>query len=288
MQRYPVDDAPISIAGLGEHVWATGDGYLLRIDVTTGETATITTSVRAGSGSLGAARNALWHADWRGGMVYRLDPASGAVTGSVAVSRPVGVVATDDVIWVGSEGASGLTRIDPTSLELLGAIDIRGNFAVGAGSVWFAQRDRNRVLRLDAETATEEASITYPPAAQPDPSKGAGGCFVGGELPDAWWTWCFLERGASTPVRIDPQTNAASGWVSVGGSVSGGVLVIDGVSWFVLNDALVAVDGADHVKRIVRLGEGFGADNAIVFAGALWIPNEMAREVVRIDLAALR
>jgi hypothetical protein len=287
MQRFPVDDAPIGIVGLGNHVWATGDRYLLRINVETGATTSFATPVGTGSGSLGASADALWLADHRGNAVYRIDPATGGITATVEMSRPVGVVATGDAIWVGSEGFSGLTRIDPTSATVLGSVDIKGGFAVGDGSLWFAQRAEARLLRVDLQTHEEQASIDFPLDARPTATAGQGSCFVWGELPDAWWTWCFTEHDWSTPIRIDARTNQAVGTVRVGGSVSGRVFVIDGLSWFVLDNALVAVDSSDRVTRVISLGTGFGADNAIVHAGGIWIPNEFGREVVRIELAAL-
>lgn len=285
---FPLDNAPINIAAVDGVVWAVGDEILLRIDAATNATRELPIPVGAGSGSIGASADALWIADWRGGVVLRMDPSSGATRATIPVGAPVGVIATADGVFVGSEAQGGVVRIDPVANVVTTEFPQRGGFAYGDGSLWFAQRDSGTVVRVGPSKGNIEATVAVPAAARPGPDAGGGGCFVGGRLPDAWWTWCFTERGASVPVRIDPATNAAIGSVEVGGGVSGGVVVADGLSWFVLDDRLVAVDARNEVTRVVGLGEGFGADNAVLEAGSLWIPDENGRRVVRIELADLR
>jgi hypothetical protein len=144
------------------------------------------------------------------------------------------------------------------------------------------------LVRVGAGTGTIEGTVAMPEAVRPGPDSGHGGCFVGGRMPDAWWTWCFTEFGASIPVRIDPETLTVTGSVEVGGAVSGGVVVVGERSWFVANDRLIAVDARNVVTRVIGLGNGVGADNAILAADSLWIPDEGNRQVVRIALTDLR
>ena len=287
-RSFPLDNAPINIAAVNGVVWAVGDEVLLRIETATNATAELPIPVGAGSGSIDAAADALWIADWSGGEVYRLDPANGAILATIPVAAPVGVIATADGVFVGSEAQGGVVRIDPRTDTVTREFPQRGGFAYGAGSLWFAQRETGTVVRVGATTGDVEATVVVPPAGRPGSDAGGGGCFVGGRLPDAWWTWCFTERGASVPARIDPVTNTATGFVHVGGSVSGGVVVIDDLSWFVLDDRLVAVDGLNHVTRVVGLGDGFRSDDALVEGDSLWIPDEGDRRIVRIKLVDLR
>lgn len=287
-RSFPLDNAPINIAGFNGVVWAVGDEVLLRIETATNATAELPIPVGAGSGSIDAAADALWIADWRGGEVYRLDPANGAILATIPVAAPVGVIATADGVFVGSEAQGGVVRIDPRTDTVTREFPQRGGFAYGAGSLWFAQRETGTVVRVGATTGDVEATVVVPPAGRPGSDAGGGGCFVGGRLPDAWWTWCFTERGASAPVRIDPASSATTGTVHVGGSVSGGVVVIDDLSWFVLDDRLVAVDRLNRVSRVVSLGNGFASDNAVVEGDSLWVSDEAGRRIVRIKLADLR
>jgi streptogramin lyase len=287
-RSFPLDNAPINIAGLNGVVWAVGDELLLRIDAATSATTELPIPVVAGSGSIGAAADALWIADWRGGHVLRLDPSSGAVRATIAVGAPVGVIATADGVFIGSEAQGGVVRIDPRTNTVTRKFPQRGGFAYADGSLWFAQRDSGTVVRVGATTGKVEGTIEVPAEARPGSDAGRGGCFVGGRLPDAWWTWCFTERGASAPVRIDPASRATTGTIHVGGSVSGGVVVIDDLSWFVLDDRLVAVDRLNRVSRVVSLGNGFASDNAVVEGDSLWVSDEAGRRIVRIKLVDLR
>jgi streptogramin lyase len=287
-RAFPIDNAPIGIAAADGIVWAVGDRILLRIDAATNSTRELPIPVSAGSGSIDASAAAIWIADWRGGKVYRVDPSNGSVVASIPVKAPVGVIATPDGIYVGSEAQGGVVRIDPGTNVVTMNIPQRGGFAFGDGKLWFAQRDTGTVVRVEATTGEVDGTIEVPAAARPGPDDGQGACYVGGHLPDAWWTWCFTERGKSVPIRIDPRTLAVTGSVEVGGGVSGAVLVLDGLSWFVLDNRLVAVDARNTVVRDISLGDRFGADGAIVAADSLWIPDEYQRQIVRIRLADLR
>ena len=283
---YPVDNAPISIAARDGMVWALGDGVLLRIDAATDVVTEFAIPVGAGSGSIGASTDALWIADWLGDVVLRVDPTNGTTLATIPVDAPVGVIATAEGIFVGSEGNAGVVRIDPGTNNVTKTYPHRGGFGYGDGSLWFAQRETATVVRVGAATREVEGTFEVPAEARPGNDAGHGGCFVGGKLPDAWWTWCYLEHGPSVPVRIDPETLAATGSARVGGAVSGGVQVVNDLSWFVLEDRLVAVDGHNEIRRVIGLGDGFAADNAVFDGGSMWIPDEAGRRVVRIELGA--
>lgn len=287
-RAFPLDNAPINIATADGIVWAVGDKFLFRIETATNATSKLPIPVGAGSGSLAASAGAVWVADWRGGNVYRVDPSNGAIVATIPVTAPVGVIATPDGIYVGSEAHRGVVRIDPGTNVVTMNISQPGGFAYGDGKLWFAQRDTGMVVRVGARTGEADGSVEVPAAARSGPDDGKGACYVGGRLPDAWWTWCFTERGKSVAVRIDPRTLAVTGSVEVGGGVSGAVVVLDGLSWFILDNGLVAVDDRNTVTRVISLGKGFGADNAVVASDSLWVPDEYQRQIVRIRLADLR
>ena len=86
----------------------------------------------------------------------------------------------------------------------------------------------------------------------------------------------------------DRESAAAFATDHLGFAVSGGVVVVGERSWFVANDRLIAVDARNVVTRVIGLGDGVGADNAILAADSLWIPDEGNRQVVRIALTDLR
>ncbi len=48
------------------------------------------------------------------------------------------------------------------------------------------------------------------------------------------------------------------------------------------------VEDRNEVTRVIGLGDGFGANDAILAADSLWIPDEAGRRVIRIELADLR
>ncbi|HEU0235020.1 MAG TPA: hypothetical protein VFR14_01130 [Candidatus Limnocylindrales bacterium] len=288
MRAFPVDNAPINIAARDGEIWAVGDGVLLRIDGATNATTEFPLDIGAGSGSIGASTDALWIADWLGDVVLRVDPANGAIVATIPVAAPVGVIATAEGIFVGSEGAAGVVRIDPDRNVVAMEYPQRGGFAYADGSLWFAQRDAGTVVRVQAATGQVQSRFEVPAEGRPGPDAGLGGCFVGGRSPDAWWTWCFTEHGDSVAIRIDPRTLAARGSVAVGGPIAGAVVVVDELSWFILDRGIAAVDDRNEVVRAIDLGAGFAANNAVIAADALWVPDEEGRRVVRIELSALR
>jgi hypothetical protein len=87
--------------------------------------------------------------------------------------------------------------VDPATLAVVGEIPIGGNIAgiaVGEGSVWVGNRDRNALVRIDPRSRVVRASIRLG-AAPLDVAAGDGSVWV-------------LNEKADAVLRVDPATNA--------------------------------------------------------------------------------
>ena len=148
--------------------------------------------------------------------LYRIDPHTNAVTGSVDVGYlPAAVAADDDGVWVanrracdaitdcsdsehpgstdllGKPGESGVMRIDPRTLAVVTTIAVRNPeaLAIGAGGVWVVSMEKNgaiTLLRVDPATNRITAQVALSGSYETTPSitvkNGAVWVASGGKL----------------------------------------------------------------------------------------------------------
>jgi YVTN family beta-propeller protein len=206
----------------------------------------------------------------RGGMLVAL---GGALLLTVAIAAVVVGTGNDQPSTIG-ENAVGL--IDPDSGELSEQFAVgRGPSAaaVGAGSVWVANRRDGTVSRVDADTR----QITTIDVGG-DPSALA---FGGGSL----WVTSAERRGVA---QIDPGTNRVLRTIPVG-NTPGGVAVAFGAVW-----VATAVDGTVTRIDLARgrptkaIAVGASPTAIAAGAGALWVASEASGSVVRIEAGSGR
>jgi hypothetical protein len=163
VQTISIRGAPVAITlGAGGPWVLVGDGTgerLLRLDAATGALrATIDLSA-AGTENGGAAAhgNAVWAAT--GAWLYRIDPATLAVTARIHVGgEATSVLVTGSVIWVTrASGRLGqLVRVDPRSDRVVARVTMGGgpvSAAEAFGSIWVANSSPSSVMRVDPHTS---------------------------------------------------------------------------------------------------------------------------------------
>lgn len=217
----PVAMGPTTLAATSDFIWVEShrEGIVTRIDplenkeVTRLEDVPVHCSVASGGGFVWAAQA---HSDGSPsldeGRVTKIDPASGAVVGSIELPTACGVAADDNDVWVTSPMGSKVVRYDVATLQEravipLGADVFEVKFAPEA--VWVSgASDRGTVWRIDPDTNQVLTSISLS-----DPSP------IGLEVAfDSVWVG---SRNKGVIYRIDPTTNTITATIKVNYNIGG-------------------------------------------------------------------
>ncbi len=277
----PVPAAYLALAD-GDRVWVSSDEELVAIDTATGDTSVIPVPIPRGSwAGLAALDGSIWVGNYDDGVVYRLDPDSGDIEAEIPVgSEAVSLTAAGGGIWVRTEGTVTWEahRIDPDTNEVVTTVDGGNAIAAGHGSLWFAQRGADRIIRADPVTGETVAVIEVPREHD---------CAVFATS-DAMWGSCLIpDRVVASVARIDPATNEVT-TINTGGGV-GGAFDAGGRTWLTATipegGAFLAVDPATNtVSEVLLVDPGFDADNAVIAGGSVWMANDAEHEVYRFGL----
>jgi ligand-binding sensor domain-containing protein len=126
--------------------------------------------------SIAAGEGAVWAA--RGRTVYRIDPATTRITGTVSLpaKQVLQVAAGDGAVWISVYGSSGnaLMRIDPRTLRIkttIPAPTVAGSqneseashLAVDSRGVWWIGADSGNVWRIDPRAGKIVSTIRVTP-----------------------------------------------------------------------------------------------------------------------------
>lgn len=271
----------------GVTVWAVGDtDVLLRIDSATNAVEQLAAPVKRDDTGLAIAEDGLWVTRWAGGRLYRLDPRTGEIELTVEMPSAVTMAFIDDGLWVGQEALGSMVLIDRKTGERGPSVTQGAYGAAGLGDLWFSGKTPS-IRRVDPATNTVVATIDAP---------GESNCGVGGAFPDDVWTACFgMDLRDRWIARIDPTTNTVATAVRVPQTHGGGIAVIEGQPWFIgtFEDAAGPFAGllrlnrdSGTIERFLSI-RGADPDGALVAGGALWIPDEAGKRILRVDLADL-
>jgi streptogramin lyase len=227
--------------------------------------------------------DAIWVTDHDAGAVLRVDPKSGKVVARIEIGgRAVSLVETEEGVWAGSGHIypASVALIDPATDRVTRRLDLGAFPVYGDGTLWFGRdafEATNKVRRIDPGTGDERAVIKV---ADPD-----HGCYVGGSLEEAVWSWCLKEWIDTEAARLDPDANTVLATVELG---SGGGLfgVTDGYSWF------WADPKGDLPARILRVDNRTNQMDRVYAdppmsafaAGSLWTLDPDAGELRSIPL----
>ena len=163
--------SPTGVCLLGGEVWVAGGavGGLLRFDPDTRRRRTV--PLEANPSALACGAGAVWAL--AAGRLLQIDPASGSIRHATDVGAGVSALAvTGGAVWVANPLTGIVSRVDPvrgvvTGTFTLGSDDEPVALAVGAGGVWVANRRARTVARIDPErtVGTEEFRLGHDPRA---------------------------------------------------------------------------------------------------------------------------
>ncbi|HYT30478.1 MAG TPA: hypothetical protein VEN82_06850 [Actinomycetota bacterium] len=112
-------------------------------------------SVSPGYAVVGA--GGIWITDFHGDTVIRIDPATGAVLGTVAVgTHPLDTAFGFGSAWITNLDGGSVSRVDPGTGRVMATIPVGGGelqgLATGLGSVWVASVAGDEIWEIDPGT----------------------------------------------------------------------------------------------------------------------------------------
>ena len=152
----PVGKGPFMIAASDDAIWVanSGSGDVSKIDPQTNRT---TATIPIGIDAVGIAvdANSVWVTEPKGHKVVQIDAASNQIVGKpIAVGpRPECVAVSASAVWVAS--ASGVSRIDPRTHQVVATIPIDGSPVcpvIVGDAVWVSLFKRASIVKIDART----------------------------------------------------------------------------------------------------------------------------------------
>jgi DNA-binding beta-propeller fold protein YncE/predicted Ser/Thr protein kinase len=224
-----------------------------------------------------AGSEAVWVTSEREGMLTRLDPESGQVTG-----RPIrlelgiaGVAVGSKWVWVTDPPRHELLRVDPHTRRVR-RIHLNGKpgaIALGGGRVWVADEDGKGITAVNPEGAGVHRTGLPPHAAPLRLAAGAGGLWAS-------------NAPAGNVRRIDLGTLAVDEPILAGRGPAG-LTVAHGLVWVAdsRGGTVSVVDPSIHqVRDLIELGGkpgGIDAGNSTV-----WVADTAEGTVERIGIAS--
>ena len=290
MRSLTIGGSPDKVVVGPSAVWVGDAGELARVDPLTEAVASVpgaTTPIAVGTDTVFAGVYT------RPGTIGGVDPTTLRVGATYSLGgTTAGVVVDGSSVWI--LDASGiLSRLDPASGAVTGSLEL-GSFgfalAVGAGSVWVSGRttDPNAgplgslhtmhtqavVWRVDPASLTVLAAIPT-----------AGNCDALAASGDAIWAAC------GTAHRIDPAANRLVNTMAV---ALNGVAVGGGAAWALSETGVVTRLDVTSGRILGSVAVPPGSEGIAAGDGALWISNphlhdhqtkQGAGTLLRIDVA---
>lgn len=202
-------------------------GRLLRVDLSTGEQTglPITLSATPGPIEVSADDQALWVV-LEGRSVQRIDPNTGAVRRVAVSGRPIDVAARGGTVWILQDDGS-IVSVDRTTLEVGARVihvspGTEGDITYGAEHLWFGDRTKHKVVRIDP-TGTSERRVIHLAglyrriAVQPDVAWAISADAPGGGQATPISPYDASVTGRSVPLAEEPLNVAISAtkvWVA--------------------------------------------------------------------------
>jgi DNA-binding beta-propeller fold protein YncE len=237
------------------------------------------------------------------------------VSARIATGKsPCEATAASGTVWVASDGAGTLARIDPRTNRVTARIGVgRGSCAVaaGAGAVWVANYRTGEVLRVDP--ATLKVRRTFVGGAPFDVLVAGGSVWttgfesgmlveldartaritrriaIGGNpnglLAAGGAIWVGLGRTATEVVRVDPASGVFRR-IDVGVTAPTHFVATKAGIWVANDgDAFVLLDPADgHVVKVTHFGRTL-VQAAVAADGTVWVPDKEIDTIFRVDPA---
>jgi virginiamycin B lyase len=192
---------------------------------------------------------------------------------NVGTAAECGITASDDSLWLVTDAAGSLARIDPAT----GAIRQRIRLPAGscnphfsAGIVWVTNAKGAELTVVAADTGTILATVPT----GPNPRFLTDGAH-------SIWT---LNQGDGSLTRVDISTRRAIASIPLGTPGHGGDIAFGAnVIWTTMANIPLTATGA-QTNTVLRQWRGPGGDSLAVGHGAIWLTNYHAGTITRLRL----
>jgi peptide/nickel transport system substrate-binding protein len=209
--------------------------------------------------------------DVRSNSIARLSADGGRVELATPLGDRLGASAVGfGSIWVAQPDRDRVVRVDPTDGEIQDRIEVGASpsgIAIGAGSVWVTDAGDGTVSRISPETNSAGEPL-------PAGSRPTGIAFGGGAL----WVADSL---TGTLFRIDAATGATEER-DLPGLPSGVAFTDDGV-WVTMAPSDVARVDPDDLEIALTESVGIGPTAVLPAFGSIWVANRLDGTVSRLD-----
>jgi streptogramin lyase len=232
--------SPQEIVAYNDQIWVanTAEGTLVRIDPATNQVVkTIALLNSDGSGTFNPSAlfmdaTGLWVADDQvvassSGRLLRMNPVTGAVLASVAVTRPSSITSADGAIWVlsvKSYESAAIVRVDPISNRVISEIAIAGSpsqVTTETGIIWVSDKHTGSITRVDPSSAAVATIAT-----------GLGDTeFILGTPYGVWVAGWYVDTPAKAVVRIDTATYQPSYAIDMNNGPIEGMAFLNNTIW---------------------------------------------------------
>ncbi len=247
----------------GDSVWATNKGRVERWS-RRGKLAEV--AMAHPCGAMAIASGSLWVADCNTLSVNRIDLRTATITATIStgIANPKGelnVVAGAGSIWVASDAAGTVARVDPATDRVVASIAVDpGTFylSYGMDAVWAVSAAGQSLQKIDPSSN----SVVHRTVVGREP-----GFLVAGE--GAVWV---QEQGDGTVARVDPATGDVTGRVKVDATLAYGDIDAGGGKVWLRTTAGQTFVVIDPVSLAItaRLGRAAGSGALRYTRAGLW------------------
>jgi virginiamycin B lyase len=197
--------------------------------------------------------------------IVRVDASTNQITATLPIGPAGpegGIAATSDSIWIVTDDAGSLVRIDPVTNKARQKISIAPgsyNPLFTEGAIWITGGSANILTAVDASTGAVLASIPVGPKPR---------FLTAGE--GSIWT---LNQGDGTVTRVDAQSKKVTATIPLGIPGHGGDIAWGaGSIWTTVADVpLTAIDG--KTNKVLRQWVGPGGDSLRFGHDSVWLTD---------------
>ena len=268
----------------GKQASAGAPGALIRIDPATGAIAD-RTEIPGHPGNVEITRGGIWMADFREGVIWRVQPGSRSPERITSVGEPRDLAALGEHVYVAADGRflSGVvSRYDAVSATREDGIDLLAcAIAAGDGEVWAAGCPHVQRLSTGDGRVRKLVEVFLPfrtPSTVDNTRVQFRELAVGGGS-----VWVLGDAVDRRLWRLDTRTGRVQATLPLDFAPTS-VTFADGRAWITdgVRDRLVPVTAASNaVEPAVEVGRG--AAGVAAGAGAVWVANALDGTVSRVD-----
>lgn len=228
-------------------------------------------------GGMVSAFSSLWAPVCGAHSLARLDAKTFKLTATMqaGTSGARGIIAASaDSVWMLTDERTTLSRIDPDQNAVVGELRVPADchsLLLAETALWLACPSEDKVLRVNPESNLIDQSIKV--SAEPISIASGGGSI---------WVLCRKEGKID---RIDPKTNKVSKTIELNvPGAEGEIAFGDNFVWVTqAGFPLTRIDPTPEKEAVMQQFSGEGGGAIATSPGAIWLSNQKAGTVWRID-----